>query len=277
MRLLMKCRSYTVILILTISLALSSVAFAGQTACPEHFADGSSPDLVNRKLAAKTREICYEAYGVMHSGISRTPIWSAEYLTRFRLTQSKGLLRVNDFHPEKQLPVFERAELRDYARSGFDRGHMAPSADMPSPSAQQDSFSLANIIPQDAGNNRKLWAGIESVVRNETRRRGRLYVVTGPIFMGDALRSLKGRVLVPSHIFKAIYDPARKEAGVYLVANESVDRYQVISVKELRPMAGIDVFPRVSEQVKSRAMELPEPARHRERAGKKKISAGLSW
>ena len=273
----MMCRSYTIVLILAISLALSSIAFAGQTTCPEHFANGSSPDFVNRKLAAKTREICYEGYGVMHSGVSRTPIWSAEYLTRFRLTQAKGLLRVNDFHPEKQLPVSERAELQDYARSGFDRGHMAPSGDMPSKSAQLDSFSLANIIPQDAGNNRNLWAGIESVVRKETRRRGRLYVVTGPIFMGDALRSLKGRVLVPSHIFKAIYDPVRKEAGVYLVANESVDRYQVISVKELRTIAGIDVFPRVSEQVKGRAMELPEPAQHRERAGKKRVKAWLNW
>jgi endonuclease G, mitochondrial len=271
----MLCRLYTIALILAVSLAMSPVAFAGRTACPEHYAGGSAPDFVNMKLAAKTREICYEGYGAMHSAMSRTPLWSAEYLTRLRLTKAKGLPRVNDFHPERQLPAFERAELRDYARSGFDRGHLAPSADMPSPSAQLESFSLANIIPQDSGNNRSLWAAIESVVRKETRQRGRLYVVTGPLFIGDTLKSLKGRVLIPSHIFKAVYDPGRKEAAVYLVTNESVDSYQVISVKELRSIAGIDVFPHVPEQIKGRVMKLPKPARHRDRVEPKRVNARL--
>lgn len=48
-------------LTLIVSLTASS-ALAGQTGCPEHFAGGQSPDLINQKLTAKTREVCYSGY-----------------------------------------------------------------------------------------------------------------------------------------------------------------------------------------------------------------------
>lgn len=79
----------------------------------------------------------------MHSGISKTPLWSAEYLTASAI--DADVPRKDKFHEETLLPQSERAELKDYAKSGYDRGHMAPSADMPTESAQADSFSLANI------------------------------------------------------------------------------------------------------------------------------------
>ena len=85
-------------------------------------------------------------FAVMYSGISRTPLWSAEHLTRESILDAKDLKGRAAFHPEGELPSNERAELSDYARSGFDRGHMAPSADMPNRSARQQCFSLANMI-----------------------------------------------------------------------------------------------------------------------------------
>ena len=109
--------------------------------------DAEAPEIVNEKLAAKTKELCFEAFGVMHSGISKTPLWSAEYLTASAI--DADVPRKDKFHEETQLPQNERAELKDYAKSGYDRGHMSPSADMPTESAQADSFSLANMVPQD--------------------------------------------------------------------------------------------------------------------------------
>src|SRR5512133_2295646 len=102
---------------------LSSTSFAAQTSCPEHFANGQAPDLINQKLAPKTRDVCYSGFALKHSGITRTTLYSAEHLTLERLSWAKGMKRSSKFHPDPNIPVSERAELRHYARSGFDRGH----------------------------------------------------------------------------------------------------------------------------------------------------------
>ncbi len=172
----------------TFLLTVVAIADAAHISCPEHFAGGQAPDLINQKLAAKTREVCYSEYGVMHSGVTRTPLYSAEHLTRERLELAKTMKRSSKFFPDPHLPPSERAELRYYARSGYDRGHMAPSADMPDEKSQQECFSLANIVPQESENNRGPWEGVESAVRKLTKDRGELYVITGPIFRGENLQ-----------------------------------------------------------------------------------------
>ncbi|WP_407927568.1 DNA/RNA non-specific endonuclease [Belnapia mucosa] len=57
-------------------------------------------------------------------------------------------------------------------RSGFDRGHMAPSGDMAPLEGQAESFSLANLVPQNPGSNRCLWEGTESAVRELALQEG---------------------------------------------------------------------------------------------------------
>jgi len=254
----MKAGSFIVALLLGI---LSSVALAAPTDCPWHYFGGQAPDFLNERLSAKTEEICYEEFGLIHSGVTRTPLTSAEHLTRHEL-EVKHPRRQSAFHPDPNLPRSHRAELDDYARSGFDRGHMAPSGDMPDEKSQYESFSLANIVPQVPQNNQNLWEGIEVDTRKLARRDGHLYIVTGPIFYGSRLKRIGGRVLVPTYLYKAIFDPARNEAGAYLVKNAEGNRYAVISIAELDQLSGISVFPALPEAVKRRAMDLPAPRPH---------------
>jgi len=246
------------------SLALSP-AFASQTDCPEHFAGGQAPDLINQKLSTKTQEVCYSGYALKHSGVTRTPLYSAEHLTRDRLAQGKGLKRKNLFHSDDHIPASDRAELHHYARSGYDRGHVAPSADMFDAQSQYECFSLANMVPQVPENNRGQWEGIESTVRKMTQKEGDLFVVTGPIFQGENLQRIGGAVMVPTRLFKAVYDPKKQEAGAYLIDNASDAQPQRISILELEKLTGISVFPSISDDVKSRGMELPAPKSYNER------------
>ena len=237
----------------------SGTLSAATTQNPSQYLNGLAPDIRNASLSAKTRELCYDNFVVMHSGISRTPLWSAEHLTRENIFNARKLERHNDFHHEDRLAPGDRAELKDYARSGFDRGHLAPCADMPTEQAQEQCFTLANMIPQDPDNNRHLWEGIEAGLRNLTIKQGELYIISGPLFLGSNLKRLNGRVLVPTHIFKVVFDPKKNMGAAYLVKNEAGNEWQVISIGEVEKMAGLNLFPRLSGSVKQMKLALPGP------------------
>jgi len=243
-------------------LAVAAPAARAETACPVHFAGGQAPQITNQRMAAKARELCYRGFAVMHSGITRTPLWSAEHLTRENVESARSQVRVNDFHPESRLPSSERSELSDFSHSGLDRGHLTPSGDAGDAATQQETFTLANMIPQAAVLNRGMWEGIESAVRTMAQRRGQLYVITGPLFEGDHLKSLKSRVLVPTSVYKIVYDPQRKEAAAYVATNTDSPTYEVVNIAALEARAGIDFFPGMSSAAKHKAMDLPSPTEH---------------
>ncbi len=260
--------------LITATLAVATVTAAGPalaagTDCPQHFADGQPPQVINPKFKPRTQELCFETFAVLHSGISRTPLYSAEHLTRKNLEAAKSLSRKDSFHAEDQLPERDRAELSDYARSGYDRGHMAPNADMPTRKAQAESFSLANMVPQIHENNAGVWAGIEAAARQLANDEGELYVVSGPAFIGKDIQQI-GRVLVPTHVWKVLYSPKQQRAGAYLVTNDKTKEYAVLSIAELQKLAGIDPLPGLSAQAREQAMSLPKPQGNRGGGGGKK-------
>jgi endonuclease G len=245
-------------LITLLTSLMFSIALSGApTQCDGFYYTDEAPDILNVKLSQKTKELCYTSFAVMHSGISRTPLWAAEHLTREGLRHKSK--RSNDFHPEHTLPTDERAELADYSHSGYDRGHMAPAADMGGKKAQYESFTLANMIPQDSNNNRGIWSAIEGITRKFTNQKGELYIITGPVFNSTQVKRIGGKVLVPSKLYKAIYDPSTGQGAAYLVANAPSNDYQVVSLSELEQLTGIRFFPKMSLSSKQKAMELPVP------------------
>ncbi|MGP5532744.1 DNA/RNA non-specific endonuclease [Psychrobacter celer] len=227
------------------------------TQCSQSFYGGVYPEFTNTKLDKNTQALCMDGFAVMYSGVSRTPLWSAEHLDRRRLQQAKTIDREDSFHEESRLPKSMRASLSDYSGSGYDRGHLAPNANMATRSQQYDSFSLANIAPQSPRNNRYIWRNIESATRYLTQQYGEVYTITGVAFTGKKTKQLAERVLVPSHFFKAVYIPATNQAGVYYAPNDESERIEVISVDELTAKVGIDVLPVLDRQTKAQAFALP--------------------
>ncbi len=167
-------------LLLALALLVApALAFAQASACSQLFAGGQPPALLNPRLGQRTMLLCNDAYAVLASGVTRGALWSAEHPTAASLDAARDTPREGQFHAEDRLPPGDQARLEDYRRSGFDRGHMAPSGDMPDAQSQQQTFSLANMVPQTPELNRGVWAGIEMAVRHLAQRRGELYVVTG--------------------------------------------------------------------------------------------------
>ena len=246
-----------VMLIIATVLSISSAYADDFTQCSQSFYGGVYPEFSNTKLSNNTQALCMDGFAVMYSGVSRTPLWSAEYLTRKRLQQAKQIDREDSFHEESQLPQSMRAQLSDYSGSGYDRGHLAPNGDMANRSQQYDSFSLANIAPQSPRNNRYIWRNIESATRYLTQQYGEVYTVTGVAFTDKKAKQLAGRVLVPSHFFKAVYIPASNQAGVYYAPNDESERIEIISIDELTAKIGIDVLPVLDAKTKAQALDLP--------------------
>lgn len=234
-------------------------AGAAQTNCGDQLLGGKAPTLTNDKLAAKTHELCYTGFVALNSGLTRTPLWSAEHLTAERVEAAHTLARKNSFHADPNLNSDERAELKDYKGYPYDRGHMAPNADMPDVVSQKECFTLANMVPQDKDNNEHLWAHIEESVRNLAAKDADLYIVTGPIFDGDSVKQLNDRVMVPTKIFKAVYDVTRRQAAAYIVDNAPGDTYKVVSIAQLEEMTGIKVFPGMPATASSDKLTLPAP------------------
>lgn len=117
--------------------------------CPQFFANGIPPAITPRP---QLRELCYEAFAVLHSGTTKTPVFVAQRLNR-QMLDGANEKRAKRFFADARLPSGERAELEDYKNSGYSRGHMAPAGDMVTPTAMAQSFSLANMVPQNAQHN----------------------------------------------------------------------------------------------------------------------------
>lgn len=254
------CEFVRIALVLFVA-SLSGVVLAYEVApfsqCPEHHM-GQPPELLNVRLRLKTRGLCSRQFGVLHSGVTRTPLYALERLTRATVSSAQEQARYSNFHSDTRLPLDERAELRDYSRSGYDRGHLAPSGNMPDGDTQAESFALSNMIPQHPLNNRYLWSAIESTTRILTKRHGALFVVTGTIYSGSDLRTVGNGVAVPTHLYKALLNPATGETAAYVVSNDESKRYATVDLKTLERLSGVRVFP--AHRVGTRELELPAPA-----------------
>jgi endonuclease G len=253
-------------LISALVLLVSGAVEAAATPCDDQFFNASPPTEPQRQ----TVFLCYKQFADLYSSQTKTPLWAAEHLTAERIEKAAKLRRPSPgpFHSDDQIPDEDRSTLADYHSAGavYDRGHMAPNSDMPDDESQFNSFTLANMVPQAACNNERIWEGIEAATRTLAKTDGEVYVVTGPIFDQFPVDTIgKSGIAVPTELFKAVYDPSRNGAGVYVTRNDSEDQtWREIPVAELKRLTGIDAFPALPDGVKTVAWPLPapEPARY---------------
>lgn len=238
---------FTRILLLTASLLAATPALsAGRDfeQCRQFFPNGTPPVILHQE-ELKPRALCFSGFAVLHSGKSHTPVYVAERLTKQALLASQDIPRSNLFFEEARLPQAERSQLDDYRGSEFDRGHMVPAGDMGTLESKDQSFSLANTIPQNPENNRNAWRKIEADTRKYAMRAsGDVYVITGPVFDGIPPAIGANRVWVPQHLFKLVYDPSKNKAWAHWLENTDQARVgKPISYAELVRRTGIEFLP----------------------------------
>ena len=149
------------------------------------------------------------------------------------------------------------AESSDYRNSGYDRGHMAPAADMKwSKEAMEESFLMTNICPQVKSLNSGIWHRREQRVREWAARDSSIIVVCGPIFTPGKPVEQIGEigVAVPHRFFKALYAPGRNIGIAFIFDNDKVKgelRKYAVTIDSVEHETGLDLFYNLPDDIEN--------------------------
>jgi endonuclease G len=172
--------------------------------------------------------------------------WVAYVLTRKEVEMGTET-RSENFRSDTSIHTGS-AILADYRGSGFDRGHLAPAADMKwSSAAMSESFLLSNLSPQVPSFNRGIWRALEQQVRDWAVEKDSLYVITGPVLSSVHSSIGENQVGVPGYFFKVLVDlsPPDHSFIAFLIPNERSDGtiFQfAVTVDSLEQFTGYDFF-----------------------------------
>jgi len=196
----------------------------------------------------------YSGFVVNYNTERLIPNWVAYELTVEEV--GGDVPRARGFSMDLNYPG-RQAMREDYSNSGWDKGHMAPSADMKwSQTAMTESFFLTNICPQDPTLNGRDWHTLENRVREWAKRFERVWVVCGPVVQDNQYGTIgEQAVTVPDGFFKAIL---RQDADgnwhtiAFVFENKATQQPlqdAVVAVDFLEALIGYDLFANLEDSI----------------------------
>ena len=160
-----------------------------------------------------------KGYVLNHDNNKKVALWVSYHLTDKYLAPK--VPRSNDFRPDPDLPKGPRSELKDYKKSGYDLGHLAPAEDMRRDAqTESETFLLSNMSPQvGLGFNRRIWKNLEAKVRLWAKKRHNIYVMTGPIYANKNYQTIgPDKVAVPTSFYKIVVSCNTKGGSLDAIA-----------------------------------------------------------
>lgn len=214
---------------------------------------------IAHKLEIPTRKpgekvIIHEGYCLSFNERHKQANWVA-----YELTDSETIsvfTRSNRFMPDPNVATGTATD-NDYSHSGYDRGHLAPAADMGwSETAMKESFYYSNMSPQLPGFNRGIWKRTEELVRNWAVEYQAVYVVTGPVLTTGLHAIGANHVSVPRYFYKVVLDKHTPAKGVgFVISNQSSTaalQSFAVSIDSVEKLTGIDFFPLLADSIENR-------------------------
>jgi endonuclease G, mitochondrial len=202
-------------------------------------------EIPGKLIGRKEQIIRHIGYTVSYNEDWLIPNWVAYELTP---QETYGQTpRAKDFMPDPDV-IGHSATTEDYKRSGYDRGHMAPAADMKwSKQAMDECFYLSNICPQNNNLNGGDWKALEEKIRYWASTGDTLYIICGPLMAKTTQTIGANRVSVPAAFFKVILRKnANKIAAIaFMMPNRSghkaLNTY-TMSVEDMEIISEMDFF-----------------------------------
>jgi endonuclease G len=189
-----------------------------------------------------------DGYSLGYSYERKCALW-ASYII------SKGSIgidvdRSNDFDPDPDIPEEYQLHPDDFRNTGYDKGHLAPSAAIDfSRRSNDQTFLMSNVALQDPKLNRQAWGRLEGIIRGWTHTKGKLLVTTGPIY-GEA-PELVNEIPLPESFYKIVYSFEHKRAIGFIFPNEPTKGSQIwdhaMSVEEVENKTGYQFFDKLGK------------------------------
>lgn len=193
--------------------------------------------------------------------VSYNPQWLVPNWVAYELTNSETFgeqERSNHFKPDP-LVKGDPVVTSDYSKSGYDRGHMAPAADMKwSEQAMRESFYMTNICPQTHSLNAGDWKDLEELARDWAQQYGSIYIACGPIMEANYQTIGKTHsIAVPSAFYKVflrkICNGGWTSIG-FVMPNKAGNRplmTYMFTVDEVEEQTGLDFFYNLPDSIES--------------------------
>ena len=198
--------------------------------------------------------IHYHGMDVSFNPDAHIPNWVAWELNSSRVNGSEP--RNDNF--EADTKVGGCPTPGDYKFSGYDRGHMAPAADMKwNKKAMSESFYLTNVAPQTHALNNGAWKRLEEKCRQWAMMDSVLYIVCGPVLTDELTERIGATgVAVPQRFFKVIVAPyADPPRGIgFIMPNGAVKggmQQAACSIDEVEAITGLDFFAALPDTIEN--------------------------
>ncbi|MGC6432679.1 MAG: DNA/RNA non-specific endonuclease [Crocinitomicaceae bacterium] len=211
-------------------------------------------DLELPKIKKGEKIVNHLAYTLSYNEKYHQANWVAYLLTKKELV--KRSKRSNNFKSDPK--IYHTDFSDDYYKSGFDRGHLAPAADMSfSKEVMEESFYYSNMSPQTPSFNRGIWRKLEEKVRIWTQLHDSMYIVTGPLFDSSMQVIGDDKVAVPIGYYKALLQKRKDHwSGIgFLLPNKGTKsslRSFVLSIDSLEHRVGYNFFYLLDDEVENK-------------------------
>lgn len=235
-----------------------------QTEANANFAFGNPSGATSDPANANNYLIVRDQYVLSYNRDDRIPNWVSWHLSQADM----GEVERSEFAPDTTLPTgWYQVRPSDYTNSGYDRGHMAPSADRTA--TEQDNqilFLMSNIVPQAPDNNQGPWVQLEEYCRDVARDGNELYIISG--VSGTQATLPRSNVRVPERIWKVIValpegsnDLQRIDEQTMVIAVDMPNRQGIrnndwqqylTSVDQIEQMTGYDLLSDLNPNLQAR-------------------------
>lgn len=156
------------------------------------------------------------------------------------------------------------ADRYNYKKSGYDKGHLCPAADMKiSTEAYHDTFFTSNVSPQKHVFNAGVWERLEEKTRYWAMQYGQIFVVTAGVLNENLQTIGPEKVAVPKLFYKILFYNAGEKSKMiaFLVPHEKSDAplYSFVSsVDAIEDLTGIDFFPKLNDKLENKLEKISD-------------------